>query len=844
MGVAGLLMLLVAADASNKHSSQTLSQQTKHGVHGEEVLRELKSVEDQLTTGFERERTHVDRIGTGETQLREKDAALAACREDLAKREPVLATPRVSDFARLLSPQGPSGTAKVTIDTEGKIKTLLTKEKVRPEMIDTITNLIHEEVVSKVASLHAKMKTLESVGGEHKLGNIETSLLGEKGLSPGQRNSFIHGYHACSEEKKVAACAKQNSSIATTDEDTDEHTDEDSTVHQAKVATKVATNVEPETWVAAPKYSELIKAWYIPSKSDPMIPLFGTITGKSMVARCKGPTVYDRSDAGMIKVESDKGVLNKYGKQVLRELRYGSSVPSKMCKRWARGILQDTTGKRKLAYLMQLIAHTANHLVPVLGPRKEEMPTAQCCAAVTDPQRDSWAEPEIKKWCCIKNRDPEGKGSPFLTKDPTYRRRFRPKPPCGCQKVDYAKNSPRCIPIMPKLPSQGGKPLANGGLSSGSSLGESWGKKEECKGCTPPPPGKSSRRRRGGEAHRRRAAVNKVAKSVTKTVETTTKNVTTAVKQGFMSMAQKAVKKLLQKAVPAAEDDPEATAWQRILLNAADVFFKAEPNMAKRVKKAVNAVLENPDFPIVARYSLYKTLDKRAFGGGVFGSLGLDCMFTMFFSSIITEGTYVKIEHKSATRPTIDGKPYRAGYEALMQDGPFKIRIHKCPGNYNNENPDDWKVVPGKPGAGAYDRATQNDGCKQKKGGTYVKVEPLCTADFMFDYHFCHEFEKDVDCFKQGAGTMMRKGLYSHLSVDTSQTNENAECRAWFVLMDSGFRVGFSSMTAVFTPWLMRNCMFPKEKHRDMCIPGQLPKATKGSCTWEMEHNQKETQKC
>lgn len=260
-------------------------------------------------------------------------------------------------------------------------------------------------------------------------------------------------------------------------------------------------------------------------------------------------------------------------------------------------------------------------------------------------------------------------------------------------------------------------------------------------------------------------------------------------------------------------------AWRNVLMNATNVFFnwtEMPMNFTERIGKAWDAIVYNEDTPILSRHSLYSLLDQKGFGGGIFGSLGLDCVFTAFFSSMITNNSYVRIEHISETRPTVDGKPLNSGYQALIQDGPFKVRVHKCEGSFRKQQ----QSLRG--------NATQHEGCKQNGNSTTA----MCTAEFTLDFHYCQEFEKDVDCYATNgkpAGVLMRKGIYSKLVFDRDQGNKTkeAECRPWFVLMDSGFRVGFSSIIASQTPWLMRRCLYP-EPNPVLCIPGQ--KLQGGSC--------------
>ena len=69
----------------------------------------------------------------------------------------------------------------------------------------------------------------------------------------------------------------------------------------------------------------------------------------------------------------------------------------------------------------------------------------------------------------------------------------------------------------------------------------------------------------------------------------------------------------------------------------------------------------------------------------------------------------------------------------------------------------------------------------------------------------------------------MRKGVYSSLTHDDG--DPASDCRAWFVLMDSGFRAGLGSLAAVVTPWFLRPCLIhPDSGGKDvrLCVPGQV----------------------
>jgi hypothetical protein len=264
----------------------------------------------------------------------------------------------------------------------------------------------------------------------------------------------------------------------------------------------------------------------------------------------------------------------------------------------------------------------------------------------------------------------------------------------------------------------------------------------------------------------------------------------------------------------------------RLMGEAVGVFFrslKKSPRERSPVKDVIKYCLEDPDFPILLRYSLYTTLDRVINFGGVGGSLTLDCVFTMFFYPLITHGTYTKLEHKSFTRPPPLGFTKKEGYEALIQDGPFKVQVHKCKGIYWKENATDW--LPG----GAFDRARQTDGCMQCNNGECKREKPLCTASFTLDFHYCQEFNSKSSC----QGPMVRKGILSGLDVDRSKSEKDlAECRPWFVIIDSGFRAGFSSLSAIWTTWYLRNCMYvQKEKHVDQCVDTQVQKPLPGTCS-------------
>lgn len=402
---------------------------------------------------------------------------------------------------------------------------------------------------------------------------------------------------------------------------------------------------------------------------------------------------------------------------------------------------------------------------------------------------------------------------------------------------------------MPLLPSEpGGKPPANGGLNCavkkvvlslpGRSLGETagWRRRRRRKG------GGASRRRRGGKAHRRRSKVYEAARSSKNTAVKETKTATKKIVKKVASAVSSMVWKVAEKAILSLLDtvskkldssDRLNKGWIRLGKKAAAAYFNNIKGGSKLtlspLRDAIKATACDGDFAILARYSLYNQLDLRKNYGGIIGSLSLDCIFTMFFYPLITQGTYVKIEHRSDTRSakSLAGFKSKAGYEDLIQDGPFKVHVHKCKGVYHKENSTDWE-----PG-GAYNKARQTDGCKQDG----QSVEPLCTATFTLDFHYCHEFHNGKEC----KGPMVRKGIISNLVVDDSKREpELAECRPWFVMIDSGFRAGFSSLSAIWTSWYMRNCMYPKQSHVNQCVDGQRENPSGDSCGARVKVNKQE----
>merc|ERR1711871_789651 len=100
--------------------------------------------------------------------------------------------------------------------------------------------------------------------------------------------------------------------------------------------------------------------------------------------------------------------------------------------------------------------------------------------------------------------------------------------------------------------------------------------------------------------------------------------------------------------------------WRNVFINASKAFFSRPLwplNFTKRIGNAWESIVYNPDTPILSRYSWYSLLDQKRLGGGIFGSLGYDCLYTMFWRSMITANSYIRIEHTSETRPTVDGEP-------------------------------------------------------------------------------------------------------------------------------------------------------------------------------------------
>jgi hypothetical protein len=598
--------------------------------------------------------------------------------------------------------------------------------------------------------------------------------------------------------------------------------------------------------VKKPKWSEEIKAWYIPSWEDPKVPLFGTINGSDMNTKCQGGKILaDRSDAGMISVNNitKEGYINAYGMQALRELQYDGTAPNKQCKRWARGVITTIVSKRVMVLLMQTLAFFANRHVILWGPPHKDLPSAHCCHKFGQLTRNAWAEGDLVQDCCVKNRATVSPGYPYRAIKGNALQKLGPKPECFQRNSFYAySTAPRCVPVMPILPSKGGPQPPEGGLRKSDfvanvfqTVGESWGRRrrkkksvfgaiaqngEECKtnsDCESKICKGNVFGLKSGKCHATGYAVVRVATSAKKKVTKVSKTVTKKVAKVAKAVAKVTGPMLMKLAknfiitkvlLRFAKGTPLEQAWRGLGMKGVIAFFDPR-NAGRRISALRDALLYNPDSPIVARHTVYWLLDFKSMGGGLFGSLGLDCVFKMYFSSMLTANSYVRIEQRSATRPTLDEKPYKNGFEGLIQDGPLEISVFKCPGSYRNQTLGQQSNF-----------AKQNDECKQHG----KKQPPLCEARFKLDYHFCHEFENGVDCYKENAspgeepGTMVRKAIHSELVTDAK--TKVSECRAWFILVDSGFRVGFSSIVTIQTAWEMRRCL-KKDKKVTLCIPGQ-----------------------
>lgn len=819
--------------------------------------------------------------------LVEDDAMLSRMRKMLCDRKEqggsrgMSVAASAADFARLLSPQGPAGVMRggpdkiraergkpylageatdvqtsqlgeaerETAKAEHQLKAFLASNdlKLPSEVVRFLSNMVRSEI--KAAALPAQQKLKKAKAELQQCKTKGTGLASPRGAKPQKVEENLHVSKAekpaqkqnCTKDntqdaklKKLKAELQKQRQKATKDQQKLKACGGDNNNKGTSKKKKKPTGRKLVMRVKKPKWSEEIKAWYIPSWEDPKVPLFGTINGSNMNTKCQGGKILaDRSDAGMISVNNitKEGYINAYGMQALRELQYNGTAPNKQCKRWARGVIPTIVHKRVMVLLMQTLAFFANRHVILWGPPHKDLPSAQCCHKFSQITRNAWAEGDLVQDCCVKNRATVSPGYPYRAIKGNALQKLGPKPKCFQRNSFYAySTAPRCVPVMPILPSKGGPQPPEGGLrksdfvanifrnsvslkkkkKSGRKvsekeektlLGENWGRRRRKK--------KSVFGAVARVATSAKKKVTKVSKTVTKKVAKVAKAVAKVTGPMLMKLAKKFI--ITKVLLRFAKGTPLQQAWRGLGMKGVIAFFDPR-NAGRRISALRDALLYNPDSPIVARHTVYWLLDFKSMGGGLFGSLGLDCVFKMYFSSMLTANSYVRIEQRSATRPTLDGKDYKEGYEGLIQDGPLEISVFKCPGTYRNQTLGQQSNF-----------AKQNDECKQHG----KKQPPLCEARFKFDYHFCHEFENGVDCYKENAspgeepGTMVRKAIHSELVTDAK--TKVSECRAWFLLIDSGFRVGFSSIVTIQTAWEMRRCLMEQKKDKKvtLCIPGQ-----------------------
>lgn len=228
---------------------------------------------------------------------------------------------------------------------------------------------------------------------------------------------------------------------------------------------------------------------------------------------------------------------------------------------------------------------------------------------------------------------------------------------------------------------------------------------------------------------------------------------------------------------------------------------------------------------------IYPALDSAPMSGW-FGSLGLDCVFKMYVAAIADKTSYMKVVPAYKTRPGNDQTKAFIGDSSdnVIADGPLDVILHKCHGHYDHD------VLYQGVNPGTQDlKNLKVNVCRQgldpngRKGTRETK--PLCSMRFRYDYHYCHQFKNDVDCYNgKNLGPMLRKHISSDLIYDRDSdpsppsktafpftsakpyVTGGAECRAWFVLMDSAFRTAFGSISALLSPWLMRQCMYHEHK--------------------------------
>jgi len=139
--------------------------------------------------------------------------------------------------------------------------------------------------------------------------------------------------------------------------------------------TKTLPNSNAAALEQKPIWSDAVKSWYIPTKDNSEIPLFGTINGQGLAKTCKQTDpLWDRADAGMIEDQFNKdgpGKLSDYGKIALMELQWMKKAPNDNCKFWARGAISNLKSKANFIHLAQTLAGLGNRMVRFMAPSKE-----------------------------------------------------------------------------------------------------------------------------------------------------------------------------------------------------------------------------------------------------------------------------------------------------------------------------------------------------------------------------------------------------------------------------------------------------------------------------------------
>jgi hypothetical protein len=279
--------------------------------------------------------------------------------------------------------------------------------------------------------------------------------------------------------------------------------------------------------------------------------------------------------------------------------------------------------------------------------------------------------------------------------------------------------------------------------------------------------------------------------------------------------------------------------------------------LKKALKGATLLLANNPKVGVYVRHELvFPYLDKPMLGAAMFGSLGLDCVMRRFFYPICTKGTYVKISADSERRlkPTercqnmvnaaacipefitakgqkvpnkmnvLSNKPacYDQTRGASVRSTKHKNRsvtnmrlwknqpVRKENGEWTVEGSDvaciladgiSKFVVRKCLGHPRDDDEFDNGSCTSN--GTPGTV--LCEMRFDLDVHSCVRWKKNREC----QGPMGNKYMASSLTyVNKERKYENlAMCKAWFVLIDSGFRGGFGAVTAITAVAKQKECL-------------------------------------